>query len=262
MRTSRIMAAAAAAAIAFTSGCGGGDEPKTGATSGKPPASASASPAANAKDVLDKAVKDLNASTYTYRMAIPEGTFSGAIDPAGKQQVKAEGAVGGVKFTIEGIVLGTEYYYRTSAAAPGIDPKKWYKLDRSKVTKPEIIGLIEEKDPTGSQTFVGRVGSAKLESPTTITGTFDLSVGGDLGIDDAAVLAALGEKAKRAPFTATLDDQQRLTSVKITVPAYGTVGEQTMTVEYAGHGQPVAVAAPKSADVLAATAAVYALLNR
>ncbi|GGM58403.1 hypothetical protein ACFFX1_51380 [Dactylosporangium sucinum] len=261
MRTSRIMAAVAVAAIAFTSGCGGGDEPKTGATSGKAPASASPSPA-DAKSVLDKAVKGLNASTYTYRMAIAEGTFSGAIDPAGKQQVKAEGAVGGVKFTIEGIVVGADYFYKSSAAAPGIDPKKWYKLDRSKVTKPEIVGLIEEKDPTGSQTFVGRVGSAKLESPTTVTGTFDLSAGGDLGIDDSAVLAALGEKAKNAPFTATLDDQQRLTALRITVPAYGTVGEQAMTVEYAGHGQPVAVAAPKASDVLPATAAVYALLNR
>ena len=194
-------------------------------------------------------------------MKIAEGTFNGTMDPAGKQQIKADGAVSGVKYTIEGIVLGTDYYFKTSIPATGVNAKKWYKLDRAKVTKKEIVGLLEEKDPTGSQTFVGRVGTATQDSPATITGTYDLSQGGDLGIDDSAVLAALGDKAKAAPFTATLDAQQHLTSIKIAVPAYGTVAEQAMTLDYAGHGQPVAVAAPKAADVTPATTAVYSLLN-
>ncbi|GAA0722350.1 hypothetical protein Drose_08565 [Dactylosporangium roseum] len=260
MRTSRIIAVAVSvAALALGTACGGGDEKKTSADNHTAPASASPTP--TAKEVLDKAVKDLNSSTYTYTMKIDEGTFSGAVDPAGKHQVKADGVVSGVKYTIDGIVIGTDYYFRTSIPASGVNAKKWYKLDRAKVTKGEIVGLIEAKDPTSSQQFVGRVGTAKQESPTTITGTYDLSRGGDLGIDDSAVLAALGEKAKAAPFTATLDAQQKLTSIKITVPAYGTVSERMMTLDYAGHGQPVTVAPPKAADVTPATAAVYSLLN-
>ncbi|GAA2631218.1 hypothetical protein GCM10010399_74150 [Dactylosporangium fulvum] len=261
MRTSRIIAAAVTVAtLAFGTACGGGDEKKTNAGGSSAPTSA-ASPSPTAREVLDKAVKDLNSSTYTYTMKIAEGTFSGAADPAGKHQVKADGVISGVKYTIEGIVIGTDYYFKTSIPASGVNPKKWYKLDRAKVTKQEIIGLLEEKDPTSSQQFVGRVGTAKQESPTTITGTYDLSQGGDLGVDDSAVLAALGEKAKAAPFIATLDAQHKLTSIKITIPAYGTVSEQTMTIDYAGHGQPVTVAPPKAADVTPAIAAVYSLLN-
>ncbi len=249
----------AAMALALTTACGGDDEKATSSTSKGAASGASATPAA--KDVLAAAVKDLNSSTYGYAMKIPEGTFTGSIDPAGKQQVKVDGvAPGGVKYTIEGIALGAEYYFKTSIPTTGINAKKWYKLDRSKIKKDAIIGLIEAKDPTVSQGLVARVVTATQSAPTTITGTYDLTGGGDLGIDDAAVLQALGEKAKAAPFTATLDGQH-LVSLKITVPAYGTVAEQALTVDYTAHGQPVAVAAPKAADVLAAPTAVYGLLN-
>lgn len=249
----------AAMALALTTACGGDDEKATSSTSKGAGSSASATPAA--KDVLAAAVKDLNSSTYGYAMKIPEGTFTGSIDPAGKQQVKVDGvAPGGVKYTIEGIALGADHYFKTSIPTTGINAKKWYKLDRSKIKKDAIIGLIEAKDPTVSQGLVARVVTATQSAPTTITGTYDLTGGGDLGIDDAAVLQALGEKAKAAPFTATLDGQH-LVSLKITVPAYGTVAEQALTVDYTAHGQPVAVAAPKAADVLAAPAAVYGLLN-
>jgi hypothetical protein len=261
MRTSTfrtIGIAVAAMALALTAACGGDDD-KTTSSSSKGASSASAGP--SAKDVLTAAVKDLNSSTYGYAMKIPEGTFTGSIDPTGKQQVKVDGvAAGGLKYTIEGIALGADYYFKTSIPTTGINAKKWYKLDRSKIKKDAIIGLIEAKDPTVSQGLVARVVTATQSGPTTITGTYDLTGGGDLGIDDAAVLQALGDKARSAPFTATLDGQH-LVSLKITVPAYGTVGEQALTVDYSGHGQPVAVAAPKAADVMAAPAAVYGLLN-
>ncbi|GAB3872492.1 hypothetical protein ACFPIJ_02200 [Dactylosporangium cerinum] len=261
MRTSTfrtIGIAVAALALALTTACGGDDDK---ATSGSSKSAGASSTGPSAKDVLTAAVKDLNSSTYGYVMKIPEGTFTGSIDPAGKQQVKVDGvAAGGVKYTIEGIALGADYYFKTSIPTTGINAKKWYKLDRSKIKKDAIIGLIEAKDPTVSQGFVARVGTATQSGPTTITGTYDLTGGGDLGIDDAAVLQALGDKAKAAPFTATLDGQH-LVSLKITVPAYGTVAEQALTVDYTGHGQPVAVAAPKAADVMAAPAAVYGLLN-
>ncbi|MEV0561377.1 hypothetical protein [Dactylosporangium sp. NPDC050588] len=251
--------AVATVALALVTACGGGDDNTT--SSASKGSSGSASQAPSAKDTLAAAVKDLNAGAYSYTMKIPEGTFTGSIDPAGKQQVKVDGvAAGGVKYTIEGITLGTDYYFKTSIPTTGINAKKWYKLDRSKVKKDAIIGLIEAKDPTVSQGLMSRVATATQSDPATITGTYDLSSGGDLGIDDAAVLQALGDKAKSAPFTATLDGKH-LVSLKITVPAYGTVAEQALTVDYTGHGQPVAVAAPKAADVVAAPAAVYGLLN-
>lgn len=248
-----------AMALTLVTACGGDDDKTTSSTSKGAGGTTSAAP--TAKDALTAAVKDLNAGTYGYAMKIPEGTFTGSIDPAGKQQVKVDGvAAGGLKYTIEGIALGADYYFKTSIPTVGVNAKKWYKVDRAKIKKDAIIGLIEAKDPTVSQGLVARVVTATQTAPTTITGTYDLTGGGDLGIDDATALQALGDKAEAAPFTATLDGQH-LVSLKITVPAYGTVAEQQLTVNYTGHGQPVAVAAPKPADVTAAPAAVYSLLN-
>lgn len=260
MRSTRTIAiAVVAVTLAFVTACGGGDAGS--GTAGTRSTAAPASTSPSAKDALAAAIKGLNSTSYTYTMKIPESTVSGAVDPAGKLQGKLDGVASGVKYSIEGIVLGSDYYFKTSIPTTGVNTKKWYKLDRTKVTKDEIVGLFETKDPTGSQEIVGRVGTAKQDSPTQISGTYDLSAGGDLGIDDSAAIAALGDKAKAAPFVATLDGQKNLTALKITVPAYGTTAEQTLSVEFRGHGQPVAIAAPKAADVTPATAAIYSLLN-
>jgi hypothetical protein len=263
MRSTKTIAIAlAAATLALVAACGDDKGSTSGATgsTGKP-TTAAASPTPSAKDVLSAALKSLSTSTYTYTMKIAEGTVTGAVDPAGKQQAKLDGAASGVKFSIEGIVMGADYYFKTSVPATGINTKKWYKLDRTKVTKDEIVGLFEAKDPTGSQELISRVGTATQDSPTSISGTYDLTKGGDLGIEDSAAITALGDKAKAAPFAATLDAQKNLTSIKITIPAYGTTVERTVAVDYAGHGQPVAIAAPKAADVTPATTAVYTFLN-
>jgi len=256
--TKTIAITLAAAALAFVTACGGGKDDANGDVK---PTSVAASAAPSGKDVLGTAVKDLGTTTYTYTMKIAQGVVAGAVDPAGKQQAKLDGAASGIKFSIEGIVLGADYYFKTSIPAAGVNTKKWYKLDRTKVTKDEIVGLFESRDPTGSQELVARIGTATQDNPTTISGTYDLTKGGDLGVDDSAALTALGDKAKAAPFVATLDQQRHLTSIKITIPAYGTTAEELISVDYAAHGQPVAIAAPKSADVTTATTAVYTLLN-
>jgi hypothetical protein len=80
-------------------------------------------------------------------------------------------------------------------------------------------------------------------------------------VADRQVLAALGGRAKAAPFVVVLDGQRRLASVRITVPAYGKVAARELAVDYAEQGKAVKVSVPKSAEVAPATAAVYNLLN-
>jgi hypothetical protein len=75
------------------------------------------------------------------------------------------------------------------------------------------------------------------------------------------VLAALGGRAKAAPFVVALDGQGRLASVRITVPAYGEVAARELAVDYAEQGKAVKVSGPRSAEIAPATAAVYNLLN-
>ncbi|WP_432986920.1 hypothetical protein [Dactylosporangium sp. CA-233914] len=236
-------------------GCGGGGDGGN-ATS----AAASADPAG--KEALAAAVKALQGSTYAYTMKIDEGTVTGVVDPAGKRQARLDSVASGVKFSLEGIVLGGgERYFRTSIPATGVSAKRWYRFDRTKVAKTGIIGLFETTDPTSSQDFAGRVADARLDSGGRITGTYDLTRGGDLGLADQAGLTALGERARAVPFTVVLDAQGRLASVRITVPAYGKTAERALAVDYRDQGKIVQIPVPKGSEVAAANAAVYSLLN-
>ncbi|GAA2381120.1 hypothetical protein [Dactylosporangium salmoneum] len=243
-------------AAVLLGGCGGAGD--GGATS----AAASGEPAAVAgKEALAAAVKALGESGYAYTMKIDQGTVTGVVESSGKRQARLDGMASGVRFSIEGIVLGGgERYFRTSIPATGVNAKKWYRFDRTKVSKTGIIGLFETDDPTSSRDLAGRVGSAKLENGR-ITGTYDLTRGGDLGLADRGAIAALGERAKRAPFVVGLDGQGRLSSVRITVPAVGSTPERTLAVDYQKQGMTVQVAVPKTAEVAQANAAVYNLLN-
>ncbi|MFI5907337.1 hypothetical protein [Dactylosporangium sp. NPDC051541] len=236
-------------------GCGGGP-----GADGSTSAAASAPPAG--KEALAGAVKALQGTTYGYTMKIDNGTVTGAVDPAGKRQARLDSVASGVKFSLEGIVLGGgERYFRTSIPAAGVNAKKWYRFDRTKVNHTEIIGLFETADPTSSQDFAARVGEAHLGDGGKITGTYDLTRGGDLGLADRADLAALGARAKAAPFVVTLDAQGRLASVKVTVPSYAGAAERALTVDYRDMGQPVQLTVPKTAEIAPANAAVYNLLN-
>ncbi|MEV6932412.1 hypothetical protein AB0M46_49065 [Dactylosporangium sp. NPDC051485] len=243
-------------AVVLLGGCGGAGD--GGATS----AAASGEPAEVAgKEALAAAVKALGESGYAYTMKIDQGTVTGVVESSGKRQARLDGVASGVRFSIEGIVLGgEERYFRTSIPATGVSAKKWYRFDRTKVGRTGIIGLFETDDPTSSRDLAGRVGAAKLEHGR-ITGTYDLTRGGDLGVTDRGAIAALGERAKRAPFAAGLDGQGRLSSIRITVPAYGSTPERTLAVDYQKQGMTVQVAVPKAAEVAQANAAVYNLLN-
>jgi hypothetical protein len=159
------------------------------------------------------------------------------------------------------VLGGGERYFRTSIPAAGVSAKKWYRFDRTKVSHTEIIGLFETDDPTSSQDFVSRIGEARLGDGGKITGTYDLTRGGDLGLADRADLAALGARAKAAPFVVMLDGQGRLASVKVTVPEYAGVPQRTLAVDYRDLGKPIQVTVPKPAEIAPANAAVYNLLN-
>ncbi|WP_432836316.1 hypothetical protein [Dactylosporangium sp. CA-092794] len=242
-------------AVLVAGGCGGGGE-RGGATS------AAASPEGRGRQVLVAAVKGLEEGGYSYTMTIDQGTVTGAVDPSGKRRARLESVASGVRFSLEGIVLGGgERYFRTSIPAKGVSSAKWYRFDRTKVAKLGIIGLFETDDPTSSQQLADRVSGARVDGQGRIVGEYDLTRGGDLGVADGEGLAVLGERAKGVPFVATVDGQGRLGSVRITVPAYGRHAARTIAVDYRDQGRPVAIVAPKAGEVLPATAAVYSLLN-
>ena len=75
------------------------------------------------------------------------------------------------------------------------------------------------------------------------------------------VLEALGTKAAALPFTATVDDQGRLASLKVSVPAAGEVKAYQASITMSKYGATTAQATPAAAEVVDAPAQAYDFFN-
>jgi hypothetical protein len=62
------------------------------------------------------------------------------------------------------------------------------------------------------------------------------------------------------PFTATLDDQGRITKVVLSLPKIESLPAADLTVNYAGYGSTVQITAPAAADTVPAPDLVYSFL--
>jgi hypothetical protein len=71
----------------------------------------------------------------------------------------------------------------------------------------------------------------------------------------------MGEKAKNVPFEATLDERGRLETLKVVVPAYRTLPEDTVNATYREFGNAPKVARPADGVIQEAPPEVYQLLG-
>jgi hypothetical protein len=99
----------------------------------------------------------------------------------------------------------------------------------------------------------------KTADGTTYTGTVDLTKAtGDIA-PDATVLRNIGDRAKAVPFTAKLDDQGRMTYLKIDG---GSVDPQlAFEVAVTGYGTATAVTEPDASQVVEAPDSVLKILG-
>ncbi|GAA0722346.1 hypothetical protein GCM10010199_29730 [Dactylosporangium roseum] len=225
---------------------------------------ASPTKAPSATDQFSAAVKKTTASTYAFKVAMmADGTYEGATDPAagvgtGRIAVEVEP---GVKMTVQSQTTKTAVYLKISGLPlPGFDGKKWLKIDPSKVTAKDMLGVGNPKDPVDLNDLSGAVATAETTDGKLIKGTFDFTKTTWGTIDDEAV-KALGDKAKAVPFEATVDDKGNLAALKVSVPAHGDTKAGDLTATFSNFGAPVTVTEPAASEVQDAPASVYSVLN-
>jgi len=248
-----------------TAGCTSDDDEKGGTPAAK--ASRSAAVAASASSAaavatgdLNTAVQELTRTSYKYTLKAGDASGGGTVDPAAKQSSLTVTIDADEDFKTEVLLLDTELYLRISGLPlPGLDGQKWFKIDRSRIKSFTALGIQDVDDPSGVKTLAKTIATIQKTGDRSYKGTLDLTKGSTaFGLDEAAA-RALGDKAKAVPFEATVNEQGKLATWKMVIPAHGTEKETPFDLTYSEHGGKFPLTKP--ADAAAPPDAVYDILQ-
>jgi hypothetical protein len=216
-------------------------------------------------DALASALDKLTGASYDYSTNLVDRnsttTLSGSVDGRTGARVTIDGNEAGTVIHQEVILINGDAWFKldfsTFNARFGIDPTKWMKADLSKLPHftgpPDLTG----KDVLDTHSLFTVLGDVTETDSTHLSGTFDLTAATGFDRSDPATVAAAGPAAKTAPFTATVDDQGRLTQVTYTVP--GT--KISFQMQCSHYGSPSAITPPDPATVIPMPAKVYSAIT-
>ena len=217
------------------------------------------------KQKLLDAVPDGSSGSYRFTMTEADGTFTGAVDPATNgielDSVQKVDATTNLKLDL--LVYDKTIYIRLAFTRPlpGLTmPKSWTKLDPAKLKDKSIVTQLTSgaNDPANIGALVDAANTVTAGANGSYSGTLDLTKSNVSGqILSAAETTALGAKAKAIPFTATVDDKERVTGFAMTIPAAGKRKAEVQSASY----QYTPVTLPSVKDAPATPASVYKLMN-
>ena len=263
MRALHRIAVPFVAAAALLAGCGE-SSPSANATgtsattAAAPAASASAKPAAGSAE-FEAAIAEFATKPYAFLTKAKSGPqVKGSVDPAAGN-VAQIADIPAAKLKVSVTVVGKDYYAKLDGVQIPGAANKWIHFEPEKLQSLNKLLINTAQDPTGLTLIAKAIVTAKKDG-TKITGTFDATkVGEGVGGIGAELVAALAEKAKAIPFTATLDAEGKLTAVSFTVPEHGDEKADTMTTTYSAVGTAVKIVKPT--PVIEANEQIYAGLN-
>jgi hypothetical protein len=229
------------------------------------PATPSASPSVAPADALIAAATSLNGKGYDMTLTAASVTGKGSVDPTNHAVTfDAKAIEGGQTFELNLTGIGSDLWAKIDLGAlnsqVGLDPSKWLKIDATKVDESSIgLDLSNLSDVLDIGSLTKAVSNVKRTDATHLSGTIDLTSLTGAEKPDADALKKAGAAAKSVPFTATLDDQGRLSDLKIN----GDSIDSGLSVDIAisNVDSPTAVTPPPAADVVPAPAAIYQILG-
>jgi hypothetical protein len=180
------------------------------------------------------------------------------------------GTVSGVTVALSITVTADTMYIKMDLGSAnqvlGIDPMKWYVIDRSKVTETAGLAVLNvadhSKDSMGvGDMFASATGLTKVDD-THVTGTIDGTKVTGPAAPSASDLAKAGAGATSVPFTASFDSAGRFTEIDLTPTdtAAKAVFEQKMT--FSDYGSPTPVTLPAASDTVPAPTSVYSIFSQ
>ncbi|MEU5906576.1 hypothetical protein [Micromonospora sp. NPDC047527] len=254
--------AAVLATTTLLAGCGAKSEPAAA-----PQDTPAASPSASPKEALLEAVPDGTEGTFRFSGKDASSTLTGLIDHESKAfelNTTLPPDSDGIAVKMSFLVIGDETWMKAKfTGRPGLPklPDKWMKLDPAKLTDAASIPTYDGADQGNAGPLIQAATSVEEQSPGRYVGFIDVS-GGEAAKaleDDAA--AALGEAARKVPFTAVVGADKHLASLTLKIPAAGKAKAYDYVVNYTDYGSAPKISVPTGAATTKAPALAYELLN-
>ena len=253
----------AAAANLAVAGCTVSNSPSTNQSS----APASSAPA-GARQELAAALAPMSDTPFHVVVTGGSVTGTGDADPTQKNlqmtlDITQPNGTAALKVDVR--TLGDQMWLRlhlTGTQVPGAAAieGKWLHIDTTKLGPRSQAGIASATGPVDTTKLVDSANNVRKVDATHYQGTVDLTQGSSLAIDQST-LSALAGKAKSIPFEATVDGQNRLAELKITIPAVGDQPQQVIDSTYSNYGTPVTVTAPPAGQVVQAPQFAYELFK-
>jgi hypothetical protein len=192
--------------------------------------------------------------------------LTGSVDPPKRSATETvKGTAGSISVSLQATQIGADLWARIDIgqlnSRLGVQPDQWLKLDPARITdvRNRPFDFTGPGDPLDMAGLLKTVSGLRATDATHIAGTVDLTASTGVTAPDPQELARAGTAAKTTPFTATLDDQGRLTALTIDANAFNP--DMNLQVTFSDFGSPSPITAPPAADVVPAPEAVYQLFN-
>lgn len=207
---------------------------------------------------LTSSVEVLNSESFKMDMSMGDlMTATGAMDAAsgaGEMSMSIGGAQMGMTMDMEIVFEHPDMWMNMGelGAQMGLETS-WVHLDLSQVGGDGFMGITPgEGDLANTAGMLEGMVEVEKVDDRTFEGEIDMAKasgsmpGGDMPDDMGTV-----------PFTATLDDEDRLTHMSLTIPEMQGMPEQTMDVRYYDFGAPVEITPPPEDEVTEMPAEMY-----
>ncbi len=228
------------------------------------PSTSATSAAPAAKDALLASIDPLTKTSYKYTLTTGGLTGQGANDPANKKATLAlTGQQQNNSVTINVTAIGTDLWMKLDFGANNnnlkISTDKWFHVDATRLGANPTLPV----DPNGAASTANLLSGAvdvQRSDQQHFSGTIDLTKATGTTWLGQSGMSSLGAKAQAVPFTATVDDQNRLTSLKIDLSTVDSALSAVQTT-YSDYGTTVTVTRPDQAQTTEAPDSVYQLFN-
>ncbi|AGZ45832.1 hypothetical protein [Actinoplanes friuliensis] len=246
MRNRRLAIAGLALMTALgLAGCGPADkvQPRAGASADVPEAAPKAELAAAAKRLGEQSMRvDMDMAGAI--------SMSGVADPAaGTAKMAMDLGLLGQDTKIEFRKLGDDVYLKFGGQMSSLlgteSSKPWMHVDATELAKGSSLTIMSKDDPGNTKALIEAMTKVEKVGAHDFKGTLDLSKSPQYNKES---LKALGGKMTDVPFTATTDDQDRLTGLTLDMSSLGQ-GTGKIKTTYTDFGTPVSVEAPPAKQV-------------
>jgi len=213
--------------------------------------------AVNVTQVLSQSYTELTNASFRFRGTISVGVLGGveaegifsAADQVGEMSTNFMGQEVQIR------IIGEDFYVNGFLE----EDDTWVRLDLSQMAEEETLSRLA--NPIVSANYLLAVAEAEEVSDGRYEGTIDLVefVEQYASEEERAYLANVPEEFTAVPFEATVDDEGRLTSLRMTLTLdfEGGTTEVIQEVEFSDFGIPVEVETPPADQVIEAPAGLY-----